>query len=117
MTFNPWILLGVVLFYVASLGGTAWKAYDLGGEHVIAQQAQQQADIKKGQDEALQAAAAEIAKIDVRQVTIRQQAETITREVPVYRDCQHDPDGLRLVNEALTGDEPSADGIRKGQLP
>ena len=48
-----------------------------------------------------QVTAAAIQRIEVRNVTIRQKAETITREVPVYRDCKHDADGLRLVNESL----------------
>lgn len=64
--------------------------------------------IAEARDAMAAVAAEKISEIEVRNVTIRQKAETITREVPVYRDCRHDPDGLRLVNAALTGSDPDA---------
>lgn len=114
---NPWTILAIVLFYLGSLAGAGWKGYHLGEEHVIAAQAKEQADIKKGQDEALQAAATAIAKIDVRNVTIRQKAESIIREVPVYRDCVQPADGLQLVNEALAPPDAGAGSVHPGKLP
>jgi len=57
----------------------------------------------KGKSDALTATAHEIAKIDVRNVTIKQTLETQTREVPVYRDCKNTPDVMKTINEALSG--------------
>lgn len=100
---NPWVLLAIGLFYVGSLGAVGYKAYGLGGDHVIAEQAKTQELIDKVYDKAQAGAAEAIAKIEVKNATIRQKAETITREVPVYTDCKQTPEALELVNEALTG--------------
>jgi hypothetical protein len=80
-----------------------YKSYEAGRNAVIAEQAVVQQAIQDTRELAMQAAAEAISKIEVRNVTIRQQAETLTREVPVYRDCRNTDDGLRLINEALTG--------------
>jgi hypothetical protein len=56
-----------------------------------------------------------IGEIEVRNVTIRQRAETVVREVPVYTECRHDARGLQAVNSALappgsdSGSVPSVD--------
>jgi len=107
------VLLGILAFYVLSVGGAAVKAYQMGGEHQIAATHEAQVEYEKGRDAALQAAASEIAKIDVKNVTIRQRAETITREVPVYTDCHNTPDAMRVLNDALTGAEsgPAGSGV------
>ncbi|HQR71242.1 MAG TPA: hypothetical protein PLE54_11600 [Burkholderiaceae bacterium] len=100
-------------FYVLSVGGVAVKAYQMGGEHQIATTHEAQVEYEKGRDAALQATAAELAKIDVKQVTIRQRAETITREVPVYTDCRNTPDAMRVLNDALAapGSQPAGNGV------
>lgn len=59
-------------------------------------------------------AAAAIAKLEIKHVTLQQRIERETREVPVYRDCRHSPDGLRSLNDAL-GNRAVATGDR--QLP
>lgn len=57
----------------------------------------------KGKADALTATAVEIAKIDVRNVTIRQKVETQIKEIPVYRDCKNTPEVMGSINEALKG--------------
>jgi hypothetical protein len=52
-----------------------------------------------------------IGEIEVRNVTIRQRAETITREVPVYTQCVHDPRGLQAVNSALAPPGSDSGGV------
>lgn len=42
-------------------------------------------------------------------VPIKQKGETITRTEPVYVNCEHTPDGLRVVNEALSPNHGPAD--------
>lgn len=105
----PWLLLGVV----ALVGVSGATGYWQGGRHradaIYAQQARDAATTEKAQAEALQAAADRIVKLDVKNKTIHAKTEVITREVPVYGDCRHSPDGLRNVNEALTG-QPASDG-------
>ena len=59
-------------------------------------------------DAATKAAVDAIKGIEIKYTTIKQKAEVITRENVVYRDCQHDPDGLRILNEALTGQPATA---------
>lgn len=59
-------------------------------------------------------AAEEIAKLEIKNVTIQQRIERETREVPVYRDCRHSAPGLRSLNDALEN-RPLAPGA--GQLP
>lgn len=103
---NPYIALAVILALAASHGAVAFRAYQAGQDNVTAEQAKIEKIIEETRDVAINGAAEAIAKIEVRNVTIRQKAETITREVPVYRDCRHDADGLRLVNDALSSGRP-----------
>jgi hypothetical protein len=56
----------------------------------------------EGANKALEATAKELAKLEVKQVTIKQEVQTHVIEKPVYRECQHDDDTFRLLNEALT---------------
>lgn len=51
---------------------------------------------------ALEITAKEIAKIDITQKTIIQKVQTNVIEKPIYRECKHDPDTLRLLNDSLT---------------
>ena len=52
---------------------------------------------------ALDAAAAAIAKIEVRSEQIIQPLRTEIRTNTVYRDCRHSDDGLLRLNAAITG--------------
>ena len=103
MIANPWLALAAV---VALSGAYAYGRYD-GRQLELATQYRESRAAEVSRDAALKGAAEAISKIEVRNVTIRQQAETITREVPVYRECRHDPRGMRMVNEALAGAEPT----------
>jgi hypothetical protein len=58
----------------------------------------------EAQQAALTAVAEELAKIDIQHKVIYQKAQTHVIEKPVYRECKHADDGLRLINEALTGE-------------
>lgn len=92
---NPWpILLAVILVVAGAAGG--WKAANDHRDALELREAQ-------GKAQALEATAQAIAKIDVRNTTIRQTVETQVREVPVYRDCHNTPEVLGTINEALRG--------------
>jgi len=56
-----------------------------------------------GQAKALEAAAKEIAKIEVTQQTIVQKVRRETIEKPVYRDCLVPSSGVGLLNQAIDG--------------
>lgn len=58
--------------------------------------------------------AKEIAKIEVKNVTIKQQLDTVVREVPVYSECKHSDDGMLLINKALSGSSTSSDSKLPG---
>ncbi|MFD2298472.1 hypothetical protein ACFSPA_06785 [Paracidovorax citrulli] len=59
--------------------------------------------VTKAGEAAQLAAAGEIARIKPRNITIRQELDREIQTRVEYRDCRHGPDGLRLINEALTG--------------
>lgn len=88
------LLVAVGLF--AAGGSIGWKA---------AQNSRDAQELAEGKAmaESLQAAASAIAKIEVRNVTIRQQGETIIREKPVYQDCKNTPEMMGVLNQALSG--------------
>lgn len=101
MLANPYVLLAIGVGLVASHGAVGYKSYRAGQNQVIAETAKLEDVETRTREAALAVTAEAISKIEVRNVTVRQKAETITRERVVYSECQHDPDGLRLVNEAL----------------
>lgn len=107
---NPYVLLAVFL----ALAGTHWYAYHSGAAHERGAAAEQAQLIEKAGDRAALAAAEAIAKIEVKNVTIRQRVEREIHEKTVYRDCRHSPDGLRAINAALTGSEPADGGELSG---
>ena len=110
---NPWVLLGIAI----ALAGSHFAAYRHGvtvteGAYAMAAQEGQ-----KARDDALQAAAKEIAKIDVKNVTIRQNLEKEVHEKTVYRDCLNTADSMQLINAALTNIIPSGNGKLPGINP
>jgi len=62
----------------------------------------------EAQREAITAIAQEVAKLDIQHKVIYQKVQTHVIEKPVYRECKHADDGMRLINEALSG-KPSSD--------
>lgn len=109
--FNPWVLLVFVLALGAATGGAYWQGRQDGKDGCIAESVRDEAVAAIASEAAASAAAGAINKLGVKHVTIRQQADTIIREVPVYRDCRHDHRVLRDINEARTGQrsEPAGD--------
>lgn len=103
---NPWLLV------VAGLGSVAAFFY---GQHVgeqgaEAQKAREEHIAKVAYDAGQDGAAAAIAKLKPRNVTIRQELAREIQTNTVYRDCRVPADGVRLANEAITGRTESAGG-------
>lgn len=113
---SPYELLAKVVIGAVLVLGAAATGAKLGYNYAAGQAARQEVLIQAVADKAQTAAAVEISKIQPKYVTIQQKTETITREVPVYRDCHNTPDELRLLNDALT-DSDSAEPAGGGELP
>ena len=105
---NPWLLLAGLLTILASFG----IGYVKGSSDSEASHDSQELMVAKVAEKAQQAAAQEIAKIEIRHTTIRQKVQREIAERPVYRECNHSPDGLRLVNQALTSGANGADDLK-----
>jgi hypothetical protein len=107
----PWLILAVTLLVGAAGASGYWQGAKHKEAEIVAQQARDAVIGQEAQDKALAAAAERVIQLDVQNKTIYAKTEVIVREVPIYGDCHHSPDGLRNVNEALTGQaEPPADG-------
>lgn len=96
-------LLLVVFLWLASVIGAFYFGMDYKEASMKAEAAKLKDAIQDTRKQAMEGAADAISKITVRNTTVQGKVETIIRDNPVYRDCQHDPDQLRNINEALTG--------------
>ena len=96
---NP-LFIFAVLVVVAGAGG--YGGWRVAMDHRDALELAE----AQGKAQALEATAKEIAKIDVRNVTIRQQGETIIKEKPIYQECKNTPEMMGVINKALTGGAP-----------
>ena len=115
--FLPWLILAVTLL-VGAAGATGyWQGSKHTADQIAAQAAREAALVEKTRETAAQAAAEQIAKIEVKNTTIRQKAEVITREVPIYGTCRHDPRTYGLLNDALEPGAAEARPTGSGKLP
>lgn len=97
-----------------SLIGGTWYGTGLGEDKEYAKRAREDAIVQKAGEAAQSAAAAAIAANKPINQTIVQKVQREIQTNTVYADCRHSPDGLRLVNQAITGRaQPAGDG----QLP
>jgi hypothetical protein len=111
------ILLACALLWVVSGIGAFFYGRNLGIESAQLEQAEWQKVIAAVEERAQNGAAAEIAKIKVTQQTINRKVETLTREVPVYRDCIHDPAVSGLLDQARSGGRVQAKPDGGGGVP
>jgi uncharacterized protein HemX len=102
---NPYLIIAALVAVLAAGAG----GFKLGADHEIAAQAREQNHIAEAVDAANTASAQAIAGIKVINKTIQNEVQREVQNNIVYRDCKHSPDGLRLLNEALTGSKPTGD--------
>lgn len=107
---NPWVLLGLI----AIVSVTYLTGYQNGKGQAADENLRLESVALRVSAAAQEAAANEIAKIQIRHTTIQQKVQRETIEKPVYRDCRHSPGGLQLANQALANDPISP---RDRQLP
>lgn len=110
---NPHLLIGIA--WAASLGGAGYFAYGAGQDSITAFNAKAAEIVQATKDAAQLGAAEAIAKNRPRNTTIVNEVQHEVQTNTVYRDCRHTPDGLRGINEALTGKRPVPPG--GGKLP
>jgi hypothetical protein len=101
---NPWAILAVVLAIVGA-GGYGMK---LGRDLEIAKQAKEVALEERIQ----KTLAEEVSKIKIVNRPKIEKLETITREVPVYTDCQHTDAAFGLLNDIAEGKTSIGNGDR-----
>lgn len=98
----------ILLAWVSSIAGALLYGYNTGHTAGTDAELNRQVEIKQAIEEtrelARQGAASEIANIKVQSTTIQGKVTTLVRDNPVYVDCKHDAVGMRLINEALTGE-------------
>lgn len=104
---NPYAIIaaGVLALGLAVGGFTFGMRYE-SGQHARTEQLV--ADVR---EQAQLGAADAIARQKPIQKIIQQKLETVTREVPVYRDCRNTPDVVRLLDDALAGRPDSAGSV------
>jgi formamidopyrimidine-DNA glycosylase len=102
---NQILIAGAGAVLVASSAFAAGVRWQRGAEALAERAAAQAAEV------ATQAAVEQISRIEVKNVTIRQTAETITREVPVFSECRAGERMFGLINEALGATAPYPDGL------
>jgi hypothetical protein len=113
---NPTVLLVLGVLWAASVGGSFFYGRGVGVDSEVAKQATVAENLQAMRDAAMQGAAVAIAKLKPQNVTIKQEVEREIRTNTVYADCKLPAAGLRLVNEALTGERcPQPAG--GGKLP
>lgn len=112
---NPTTLLIGALSLLLAISVSYIKGRGDGADIARADQAKVLELARKVRDDAQRGAAEAIAKIEIKQTTIRQTLEREIHEKPIYRDCRHDVGSLQRINTAITGREP--DPAAGGKLP
>jgi hypothetical protein len=107
---NPWLLLAAAGVSVAAF----FYGQHVGEQGAEAQKAREERIAKVAYDAGQDGAAAAIAKLKPRNVTIRQELAREIQTNTIYRDCRVPAGGVQLVNDAIAGQAESAGG---GQLP
>lgn len=111
---NAYVWLVELAVWFASVFGAFMYGHHTGVDSQVAQDARLDKTIQQTREAAQQGAAAAIAAIKPRNVTIRQEVQHEIETHTVYRDCRVPADGVRLANDAITGGvHPAA----AGQLP
>lgn len=115
---SPYIIIAGLLAVIVATGSAYIKGRSDGEALEEGRQAVEAVKLKQVEDAAQRGAAEAIAKIEVQNVTVRQQLQTKVQERIVYRDCRHDDDSLRVLNEAITGkSQPASDSKLPGTDP
>ena len=111
---NLTVILICVVLWGASAAGAFFYGQRVGADHEIAASARDDKIATEANEAAARAVASAVARIDVKQVTIRQELEREVHEKVVFRDCHSGDNAVRMLN-SLPAVAPSAAG--SGELP
>ncbi len=113
----PQLVIGAVFAAALAAAGTGlyFEGKKSGRNEQIAKQAVIEEVAEEAAVRASQIAADAIGKIKVQNRTVYNEVQREVLERAVYRDCQHSPDQLRRINEAITGQ--TAEPAGRGLLP
>jgi ABC-type uncharacterized transport system ATPase component len=95
---NLYLTIGIIGSLLISHGAV----YLQGKKIERANYNQQVVLINQVREEAARGAAEAIAKIEIKQVTIKQELQREILTNTVYRECQHNDVGMQLLNSALS---------------
>lgn len=111
---NPYMILGAVALWAASLGAAYYKGAEHEKASEEARQAREDKAIAATREAVTQAAAEAIRKIEVRNVQIRQPLETIVRTEKVFVDCRSGEPARSLLNATIAS---AASAASQGVVP
>ena len=98
----PWLILGWVLSVGAASAGSYFYAWNASAEQCELDSLRIGRAAAAARDKAIEAAAQEIAKIDIRHTTINRKVEREIVEKPVYKECRHSPEVFMSITEAMS---------------
>lgn len=111
------MILARYLVVVAVVLGSLVAAYaygvSVGKDRETATQARIDKSNSEVRDLALKSAAEAISKIKVQNTTIKGEVQREIQTNTVYRDCRLPVDGLRIINDALSGQRAISPGDSK----
>jgi hypothetical protein len=110
-----WVGAAGALASLLAFGGGTVLGMGLGQDREFAKRAREESIVAKVSEQAQQGAANAIAALKPVNKTIVQKTQREITENVVYRDCRVPADGMRLANEAITGQRPQPAGDK--QLP
>jgi len=119
---NPWLTLGLLVFWIASVAGAYVKGFDRAQDKARAEYAGhlEKAVADANEDalidmEAAREAGQREAAVRTKVVTLTNEVERVIREKPAPADCRLQPDTLKLLNVAISiannADTDSATGV------
>lgn len=105
MLAKAYVLIAIGVIALAAVGGAYYRGRVDGENACIAKQAKEEEIRAETRRIALEAAGEKIAAIQVKHTTINRKVESVTREIPVYRDCLNDERVRGLLDAAREGGE------------
>ena len=109
--------VGSAIAVAAAIGGAYWAGHTAGSDAQASRAQRDQDLVAQAGDAAASAAAAQIARIQVRHTTIRGEVEREIQTRVEYRDCVHSPGQLQRINAALANAAPASAPLGDSGLP
>lgn len=99
--FNPWVIIGLLLFYGASVGYTGFRAYNFGVQHEQVKAAKERDRIQREGDAALNESRRRIAELEAEKTKLEDELRISDEEAAADPDAGRPAishDGVRRLN-------------------